>query len=138
MVRHIYHSADLAYYRAIITSFPAISALGGSLEIRNRKEFRDVGIMLWPHAFCYMLRIPDHASLYGFGYMYFLPTQAREKKGKVGSLAMLRDLNYLVRDLIHLFYSCLIFTDKIHARQLHVPEMDLMSSSALETKGLTI
>ena len=99
-----------------------------------------MGIILWPHAFCCILRIPDHASLYGFRYimMYFIPTQAREKKGKVGFLAMLRDFNDLLRNLIHLFYSCLIFTDKIHARQLHVPEMDLMSSSALETKGLTI
>ena len=93
--------------------------------------------MLWPHAFHCMLRITNHASSSGFGYV----TPTRAKNGKVGSLAMLRDFNYLVCNLIHLFYPFLIFTNRIHACELHVPEMDLMSLSALlslETKGMTI
>ena len=92
--------------------------------------------MLWQNAYCCTLRIPDYSSSSGFGYV--IPT--RGKKG-VGSLAMLREFNYLVCSLIHLFYSCLTFTDRIHVCELHVPEMDLMSSSALsslETKGKTI
>ena len=54
---------------------------------------------------------------------------------------MLRAFNYIVCNLIHLSYPFLIFTNRIHASELHVLEMDFMSSSALlslETKGMTI
>ena len=101
------------------------------------KVFRDAGIMLWSNAYHCVLRIPDHASSSGFGYV--IPTRI---KGAVGSLSMLREFNYLVCSLV--FYSTLnqhLLRDRMHACELHVPEMDLMSSSALsslERMGMTI
>ena len=56
------------------------------------KVFRDAGIKLWPNAYCCTLRISDYPSSSGFGYV--LPTRA--KVGVVGSLAKLRQFNYLV------------------------------------------
>ena len=46
-----------------------------------------------------------------------------------------------VCSFIRIFYPCLTFTDRIHARERHVLEMDLMSLSAqssLEMKDMTI
>ena len=83
-----------------------------------------------------MLRIPDYPSSSGFGYT--IPTRG---KNGVGALAMLREFDYHVCRFICLFYSCLTCIDRIHSRELHVPEMDLMSlsaSSSLETNGMTI
>ena len=62
------------------------------------KLFRDAGIMLWSNAYHCTLKIPDHASSSGFGYV--IPTRI---KGAVGSLAMLREFDYTVCSLV--FYS---------------------------------
>ena len=99
--------------------------------------FRDAGFTLWPNAFCFLLRIDDYPSSSGFGYV--IPT--RGKKG-VGALKMLREFDCRVCSLIRLFNPFwLTSMDRIHSRELHVPEMDLMLSSvssSLETKGITI
>ena len=97
-----------------------------------------MGIILWPNAYCCTLWNSVLPSSSGFGYV--IPT--RGKKG-VGSLAMLRKFNNLVRSLIRQIPPILPYltsTGKIHAYKLHVPEMGLMSSSALsslEMKGTT-
>jgi hypothetical protein len=85
-----------------------------------------------------MLKISEYPSSIGFGYA--IPTRGKDV---VGSAADLREFQYYVCSFICLsyYYPCLTFTDRIHARELHVPEMDLMSSSALsslETKGMII
>ena len=93
--------------------------------------------MLWPNAFCSLLRIPDYPLSSGFGYT--IPT--RRKKG-VGSLGNLLIFDYRVCSFIRLFYPCLLtLTDRTHVCELHVLVMDLMSSSVsslLERKGTTI
>ena len=100
------------------------------------KVFRDAGFMLWPNAFSFVLRIADHASSSGFGYT--IPSRGREGGGL---LKMLRQFNYHVCSFICLLHPCLISIDRIHSRELHVPEMDLMSSSvpsSSEKKDMTI
>ena len=104
--------------------------------INLNEVFRDAGFTFWPNAFCSMLRIADYPSSSGFGYA--IPTRGKEG---VGSLKKLRQFEYHVCCFICLFNSCLRSIDRIHSRELHVPEMDLMSSSALsslEMKGITI
>jgi hypothetical protein len=100
------------------------------------KVFRDAGFTLWPHAIVSILRIADYPSSSGFGYA--IPSRGKEG---VGSLRDLRRFEYRVCIFICLFNPCLISIDRIHACELHVLEMDLMSSfalSSLETKGMTI
>ena len=106
--------------------------------IKLDKVFRDAGFTLWTHAFSFVLTIADYPSSSGFGYA--LPSRGNEG---VGSLKKLRHFQYHVCS----FYLSiqltlrLIFIDRIHSRELHVPEMGLMSSSessSLETKDTTI
>jgi hypothetical protein len=116
---------------------------GNSYEVEEQiwinldKVFRDAGFTLWPHAFWSTLRISEYPTLSGFGYA--IPTRGN---AGVGSLEELREFQYHVCIVfIRLFYPCLTFADRIRARELHVPEMDLMLSSALsslETKDMTI
>ena len=100
------------------------------------KVFRDAGFTLWPNALFFVLRIADYPLSSGFGYA--IPTRGKDG---VGALEMLREFEYHVCSFIGLFNSCLISVDRIHSPELHVPEMDLMSSSALsslETKDMNI
>ena len=72
-----------------------------------------------------------HPFSSGSGY----PIPIRGEVG-VGSVAKLRQYQYHVCSFIRLFYPgpcCITLTDRIHARELHVLEMDLMLSSALSS-----
>ena len=72
-----------------------------------------------------------HPFSSGFGYL--IPTCGEVG---VGSVAKLRQYQYRICSFIRLFYPgpCSItFTDRIHSRELHVLEMDLMLSSALSS-----
>ena len=100
------------------------------------KVFHDAGFMLWPNTFSFILRIADHALSSGFGYT--IPSCGKEG---AGLLKYLHQFNYHVCSFICPFNPCLISIDRIHSCKLHVPKMDLMSSStssSLEMKDMTI
>ena len=101
---------------------------GNSYEVEKQiwisldNVFRDAGITLWPYAVASTLEISEYPSSSGFGYA--IPTRGEDV---VGSVADLCEFEYSVCSFTFVYSSlCLTFTDRIHACELHVPEMDLM------------
>ena len=95
--------------------------------------FRDGGFALWPNVFGCTLKTPDGATASPSGFGYAIPS--RTDPNLIGTVGRLRRFDYRVGSFIPLFYRCLMFMERIHSRELRVPEMDMTLSSALSSLG---